>query len=104
LLNSWIEADRIRRQKLQAERAAVEARNTELLETNKQLREEASEAKSEFREQRSDVEVLAEEYELTDIALQSLNSHSVSSAYRPPNFELIDVEDEKFRLLGRIKK
>ncbi len=99
-----IEADRTRRVKLQEERAATEARSDELLTTNNQLREEASDAKSEFREQRTDVPVLAEKYELTDIALHSLASKSISSAYRPPNFELINVEDEKFRLLGRIKK
>ncbi len=104
LLNSWIEADRIRRQKLQEERVAAEARSDELLESNKQLREEATDLKSEFREQRSEVEILAEKYELTDIALQALASRSISSAFRPPYFELIDVEAEKFRLLGRITK
>ncbi len=104
LLNSWIESDRVRRLKLQEENTAAEARSEELLTSNKQLRKEAVEAKSEFREQRSDVEVLAGEYELTDIALQSLASKSFCSAFRPPHFKLIDVDEEKNRLMSRIKK
>lgn len=104
LLKSWVETDRVRREKLQAEKMAAEARSEELLEKNKQLREEASDAKADFQDQRSEVEVLAEEYELTEIALKSLKSPSTALTYRPPNFELIDVDDEKFRLLGRIKK
>ncbi len=104
LLKSWNEADILRRQKLKEDRAAAEARSDQLREANKQLQVEASAAKSEYRDQRSDVEVLAEEYELTEIASQAIAANSIASAYRPPHFDVIDVEDEKFRILGRQKK
>ena len=105
-LAEWNERDAARRVALKNEQALALTRQQQLVEADRQNDGEKSDATDELQAQHSEQEKLAKEaadYEMTQIALDTIKKESTHIAFRPPHFDLINIDSECAMLLNRIR-
>ena len=105
-LNDWNHRDTTRRTALKNQQVAALTRQQQLLEADRQIDGDKSDAADEVQAQHAEQEKLAKEaaeYEMTQIALDAIKKESTYIAFRPPHFDLINIDSECAMLLNRIR-
>ncbi len=103
LLTEWKQRDLVRRTNLKSQQMAALARREVLEQIEEARKEEQSAAAAELTDQSSELRKLTEEFELIQLALETIEQKTTTIAFQPPHFKVIDFEAEFLALQNRVR-
>ncbi len=97
-LKTWTQNDLTRRKDLSERKAQAEADRDNLMQANKAIESEKKDFAKELREKRTAEEQEDFELRMMNIALEASAAGKPQSAFRPTNFNLLNLSQEKILL------